>query len=296
MYIPTAIGFSNYIDGAGYALGYQNDIAFGIAIGNEHQISTTNGGATAIGSTDSVYADYSTALGYRNRLDGQAAVAGGIDNKVKSGADYSIALGQANTTNGIAAVALGFKNTAGHNYSFALGHSAATTTINQFVSRFSNGYRLESNAAGTAGVSLAAGAGTWASISDRRAKDHIDGLNYGLSTVMQMKPATYTYKGSNTLSLGFIAQEMKEVVPEVVNVPENKKEMMSIRYTELIPVLTKAIQELNDKVETLEAQNAQLKAQNSELSQLKAEVASIKALLQQSGIDHDSKVSSADNK
>ena len=111
--------------------------------------------------------------------------------------------------------------------------------------------------------------------SDRRFKKNINDMSYGLSEVMQMRPVTYQWKKEKegrTIT-GFIAQEMEEIIPEVVHKSDvianpNKpdapvselEELYGMRYTELIPVLTKAIQDqqeiinaLTERVEALEA-------------------------------------------
>jgi hypothetical protein len=80
--------------------------------------------------------------------------------------------------------------------------------------------------------------------------------------VKAMRPVNYSWKhdSESVNQLGFIAQEMLSVVPEVVDVPENETDpitketlMWGITYDRLIPVLTAALQEALTKIETLEA-------------------------------------------
>ena len=80
---------------------------------------------------------------------------------------------------------------------------------------------------------------------------------------MKMKPAKYQYKSAedNKVSLGFIAQEMQRVVPEVVIETDSKTKYLGINYTELIPVLTKAIQELKMELDAEKAKNNKLAAE-----------------------------------
>lgn len=85
--------------------------------------------------------------------------------------------------------------------------------------------------------------------SDRRMKSEIRTTDRGLAEVLKMKPREFKRLMSDRKELGFIAQEMKEVVPEVVG--GNEKDMYSIKYDEIIPVLVKAIQELKQEVEAL---------------------------------------------
>ena len=49
---------------------------------------------------------------------------------------------------------------------------------------------------------------------------------------------------------GLIAQEAYDLIPQYVNKPENPDEMWTVFYNYLVPVLIKAIQELDTKIET----------------------------------------------
>lgn len=81
--------------------------------------------------------------------------------------------------------------------------------------------------------------------SDRRLKNNINGLQYGLADVLNMRPVSYNLKKGNTeqVHLGFIAQEVESIVPEIVSQTTDEKHMRSMRYSEIIPVLVKATQE-----------------------------------------------------
>jgi hypothetical protein len=103
--------------------------------------------------------------------------------------------------------------------------------------------------------------------SDARLKTNVLPLSSGLADVMALRPVTYDWKdismGQGT-QLGFIAQEVQQVVPEVVHT--DSKGMESIDYIKLVPILTKAIQE----------QQAQIAQQQQEIDQLKADVQALK--------------------
>ena len=96
---------------------------------------------------------------------------------------------------------------------------------------------------------------SWGFGSDRRMKKDIVDLDYGLDAVMAMKPKRYTFIASGKEDIGFIAQELKEVVPEAVSgeeieyletdtPQERASKSLGIGKELLIPVLVKAIQEL----------------------------------------------------
>jgi Chaperone of endosialidase/Head domain of trimeric autotransporter adhesin len=96
--------------------------------------------------------------------------------------------------------------------------------------------------------------------SDARLKKDIRDLHYGLSTVLNMHPVQYKWKdgADKDTKIGFLAQELRNVVPESV-VGDETKENLAVNYIELIPVLVNAIKEqqkqideLTKKIKTLE--------------------------------------------
>jgi hypothetical protein len=98
--------------------------------------------------------------------------------------------------------------------------------------------------------------GTYYRLSDRNQKENIKGLEYGLSEVLRLNPVTHTwlFSDSKKPSIGLIAQEVEEVLKELVNTSmDGDREIKALDYNGLIPVLIKSIQELNKKIEILEA-------------------------------------------
>ena len=106
--------------------------------------------------------------------------------------------------------------------------------------------------------------GTLTQSSDRIFKKEIEDLPYGLKEVMQMQPRSYRYKASNQKSIGFVAQELKELVPELVKGEDGN---LSVAYSLVTSVLTNAIKELNVQNVNLEAQLGGLRAENVELTE-----------------------------
>lgn len=114
---------------------------------------------------------------------------------------------------------------------------------------------------------LTSGAGThfvkWSSTSkiltydtsSLRYKENVADIPYGLNCIKLLSPKVFTYKTTGDKDIGFIAEEMREVVPEIVSLDaEGKPDAIS--YDRLTAVLCKAIQELTTKVEALEALQA----------------------------------------
>jgi hypothetical protein len=100
-------------------------------------------------------------------------------------------------------------------------------------------------------------------VSDARLKKNITDLNYGLYSVMKMRPVQYDWKDDSEKmkKIGFLAQELKKIIPEAVAGDENK-ETLAVNYVEIIPVLVKAIQEQQQQIEELKKQVLKLSKRN----------------------------------
>jgi predicted RNase H-like nuclease (RuvC/YqgF family) len=87
-------------------------------------------------------------------------------------------------------------------------------------------------------------------------------MSYGLDEVLKLRPTEYFWKGKeqDEKSLGLIAQEVEQVISNVVTY-NKEQDKYGVSYTELIPVLIKAIQEQNKTIETKELDIKNLKAQ-----------------------------------
>lgn len=93
-------------------------------------------------------------------------------------------------------------------------------------------------------------AGNWNSVSDiTYKKDIVDlGTKYGLSDLLKTTPRFYKMKNSDLPQIGFIAQELGSVIPEVVSGDEGSK---GITYGNLVALAFQAIKELSAKVDSL---------------------------------------------
>ncbi|MBI3782810.1 MAG: tail fiber domain-containing protein [Deltaproteobacteria bacterium] len=130
--------------------------------------------------------------GFTNRaLAASATVAGGFNNAA-TGTSSTIGGGQSNNSGGsYATIPGGSNNTANGANSFAAGHRAAANSdgcfvwgdsteadlscggANRFIARAVGGVVFYTNSGATAGVQVAAGGGSWSSVSDRAAKTNI---------------------------------------------------------------------------------------------------------------------------
>lgn len=81
-------------------------------------------------------------------------------------------------------------------------------------------------------------------------KTNINEFNDGLSYIMNMNPVSYNRLDSNRNELGFIAEEMEDVLPMAVS---DKMKYKAIAYTQIIPVLVSALKEQQLKINEIES-------------------------------------------
>ncbi len=100
--------------------------------------------------------------------------------------------------------------------------------------------------------------------SDIRLKTNINPLQYGLKEVLQMNPVTYNWiSGEFTdTKIGLIAQEIKQLIPEVV-VGDEQKETLGMNYAELVPVLINAVKQQQQEIDVIETKVNKLEVKRS---------------------------------
>lgn len=124
--------------------------------------------------------------------------------------------------------------------------------------------------------------GTFTNLSDKKIKENIQNLSPVLSKVLAIDAKTYDIKQSfladkNTEKskleeidnnrknkIGFIAQDLEKIFPELVKYDEKTK-LKSVDYISMIPILVEAIKEQNVKIENQAIQIELLIEQNKKL-------------------------------
>jgi hypothetical protein len=86
--------------------------------------------------------------------------------------------------------------------------------------------------------------------SDARLKSNIVSLGSTLSRLLLIDGKSYTMIKDGKQKIGVLAQEIKEVFPELVS--EDDNEMLAVNYQGLVPVLINALKEQDDKISRLE--------------------------------------------
>ena len=125
---------------------------------------------------------------------------------------------------------------------------------------------------GDAGDGTFALANAWNTFSDEKLKDNITPIKEGLAKVLELRPVYYTWKDGKDKDkhIGFIAQEVRNVVPEVVE--ETDSGYLAIDYSKLVSVVVQAVKELKER---LDIANEQIKRLTDENKALKEKLANL---------------------
>jgi plastocyanin len=89
--------------------------------------------------------------------------------------------------------------------------------------------------------------GTVTAASDEKLKTNINNIENALEKVLSLRGVEFNYIEHGGKSIGFIAQEVEKVIPELVFGDDPK----SVAYQNFVAILVEAIKELNQKVDRL---------------------------------------------
>lgn len=120
---------------------------------------------------------------------------------------------------------------------------------NLTVGNTTNGVRI-----GTNGTVIATGDITaFGSFSDIHRKENIEKIENALDKIEQISGYTFNYIGDDTRVAGVIAQEVQEVLPEVVydTIDNQGNDTKAVRYGNMMGLIIEAIKELRQEIETL---------------------------------------------
>jgi hypothetical protein len=146
-----------------------------------------------------------------------------------------------NTTGNNAAI---FKMTAGTNYNWRWQDDAATPVVFMQL--------LQSNSS----LSVKGDIIAYGAPSDKRYKENIKPIESALDKAVKLQGVTFDWKESDSIldikeDIGFIAQDVQKVVPELVR--ENEDGKLSLRYQGVTPILLEAIKELKAEIDLLKS-------------------------------------------
>ena len=92
--------------------------------------------------------------------------------------------------------------------------------------------------------------------SDKRLKENVKDLNYGLKDVLNIRPVSFDWKEKRNAQhdIGVIAQEIEKIIPEVVEEVDtlnSEDTHKTVDYAKLTSVLIKAVQEQQEQINEL---------------------------------------------
>ncbi len=124
-------------------------------------------------------------------------------------------------------------------------------------------------------------ASSYASASDARYKMNIHTLDHSLDDLLNLRGVSYDLDRAKWPAkhfpegrqIGFIAQELEKVFPELVQTDANGYK--SVMYQNVTPILVEAVKTLNAKVDAQQKQIDELKAQAKENAEIKKQIAEL---------------------
>jgi hypothetical protein len=281
-YYNTASGYESAIGGGYYntASGYYATVGGG-------QTNTASGqNATVGGGYNNIVNNLNATVGggFGNIVGGDGATVGGGYGNTANGLYATVSGGNANGASGQYAIAAGgHANSAAGDFSFAGGNHASApyqgdfvwaddnggalsaAGNNQFYVRATGGVAFYSNSGATTGVTLAAGSGSWSSVSDRNLKENFKSVDAQtiLNAVAAMPMSTWNYKAQakSIRHVGPMAQDFYTAF----DVGENDTTISTVDEG---GVALAAIQGLNEKLEEKDAKIKELESRLEKLEQL----------------------------
>jgi len=100
-------------------------------------------------------------------------------------------------------------------------------------------------------------------VSDERLKEDIYNISGSLNKILELRPTHFTWKLNKKQDVGFIAQEVEEIIPEVVETSQgfintdgeqenDLQDIKTVSYSKLVPYLVDTIQVMDKRIKELE--------------------------------------------
>jgi hypothetical protein len=121
----------------------------------------------------------------------------------------------------------------------------------------------------------------WDTYSSRRWKTNIETLHDALVKVEQLRGVSYDLKASGKHEVGVIAEEVGQVVPEVVSWNKDGKQAEGVDYGRLAALLIEATKEqqvlIHQQQEQIRAEQQQIREQQAQITAQQAQIAAQQA-------------------
>jgi hypothetical protein len=124
-------------------------------------------------------------------------------------------------------------------------------------------FQVQASGSVVANGNITAFGSTFMNVSDERLKENVYDVSGSLNKILELRPTHFTWKENKKQDVGFIAQEVEQIIPEVIETSkgfldteghqENEiKDMKTIAYPKLIPYLVDTIQVMEKRIKELE--------------------------------------------
>ena len=112
-------------------------------------------------------------------------------------------------------------------------------------------------------------ANRWDTYSSIRWKDNVQTIENAIDKVMQLRGVTFDWKAEHggTHDVGFVAEEVGKVLPELVSWEEDGEWAKGLAYDHITAVTVEAIKEQQAQIHGLKKANAELREQVEKLAQ-----------------------------
>ena len=119
---------------------------------------------------------------------------------------------------------------------------------------------------GNSGDGSYAVANAWNTFSDRRFKKNINPIppTTALQDILSLQGVTFNWIKDNQPSIGFIAQDVQKIVPQIVSA--DQQGYLSVDYSKITPILVQAVKKQQQEISQ---QNTTIAIQQQEIDQLK---------------------------
>ena len=294
----TAMGFSTTASQSYCtAMGYATTASGSTSTASGVNTTASGDGSTAMGNVTTASGNNSTAMGVSTTASGTNSTAMG--NSTTASGNASTTIGLSTTASGNTSTAMGFATTASGSRSTAMGvntsasdygslvigqyNSAGSSVTNGPQSAFifntgntafvigngtdgsnkSDAFKVMFNGDATVSNNLTV-VGDVEVQSDARLKSNIVSLGSTISKLLLIDGKSYEMKGKQ--KIGVLAQEIKEVFPELVSEDDNK--ILAVNYQGLVPVLINALKEQQSEINRLKVQEKRIERLEGLIAQL----------------------------
>jgi hypothetical protein len=213
---------------------------------NNHAVFGSNSVSVPLGfardSNHGTYTDMTISINGNTSIGGTTEYTGtGVKSFNIVGGDYPLLAFYNSTT--LRSTLISYSNST----LFGHAHASAKWT-------FENGTAVMGELSGAGTFTAKGDVVAYGSPSDKRLKENIKPIESALDKVMDLQGVTFNWKKSDSIldikeDIGFIAQDVKEVIPELVR--ENENGMLSMRHQGIAPILLEAIKELKQEIDEL---------------------------------------------